>query len=329
MQDTSIEWADMTWNPTRGCSRISQGCVHCYAEKITARFSDGPAFAGFAEFRIIGGKREAHWTGKVELVEDKLLEPLSRRKWALKFAEKHGRKPRCFVNSMSDLFHENLPDKSIDRVFAIMALCPEIDFLVLTKRASRMPLYMDLAREERGANDTRQYDMRGCAVNMRARQVLISANLIPADEYTDEDNVWIDNFPWLHASGPMMLWPLPNVRLGTSTEDQQRFNQRIVPLLQLSEMGWETMISAEPLLGPIDMPWLSRLKDTWVITGAESGQGARPCDEAWIHSLQRQCADNHVPFFYKQAATLSGRKIPTPEINGKRYVEFPAVGLRG
>ena len=149
MQPTSISWCDYTWNPLRGCSRISEGCRNCYAEKIAARFSrhvmdsDGVGtytvepFHGFAEYRTVGGKREAHWTGKVELIEDKLLEPLSWRRKAAKFRAKHGRKPRCFTNSMSDLFHERLLERSIARVFASMAFAPEIDFLCLTKRADR------------------------------------------------------------------------------------------------------------------------------------------------------------------------------------------------
>jgi len=137
-QITTIEWATHSWNPTRGCSRVSPGCQNCYAERIAARFSthplqdgdnDGGIFAGFAK-RTPSGPR---WTGKVELIESKLLEPLSWRK----------PRPRVFVNSMSDLFHEALHDNEIDKVFGVMALCPGSNFLILTKRAERMFLYID------------------------------------------------------------------------------------------------------------------------------------------------------------------------------------------
>ena len=126
--NTRIEWTDATWNPLRGCSRVSEGCRHCYAEQVAARFSGpGLKFEGIAH--RIGG--EARWTGKVVLVEEKLTEPL---RW---------RRPRrIFVNSMSDLFHEELPDDAIDRVFAIMARAPHHTFQILTKRAVRLRAYM-------------------------------------------------------------------------------------------------------------------------------------------------------------------------------------------
>lgn len=122
--NTSIQWTDKTWNPVRGCSRVSQGCVNCYAEQIAARFS-GPSqpFQGFAG-RVNG---HAAWTGGVELIESALDAPLRWRKPA-----------RIFVNSMSDLFHEGLADSDIFKVFVVMAACERHTFQILTKRASRM-----------------------------------------------------------------------------------------------------------------------------------------------------------------------------------------------
>lgn len=146
MNTTAIEWTDLTWNPTRGCSRVSPGCEHCYAERIAARFSKedhqtktrerkrGP-FAGFARMTPNGPS----WTGRVELVESELTEPLRRRRWAEKFLREHGRKPLVFVDSMSDLCHERLSDKAIHRVFHTMAEAVWFDFVVLTKRAGRLP----------------------------------------------------------------------------------------------------------------------------------------------------------------------------------------------
>ena len=135
---TSISWTDATWNPTRGCSRVSKGCEHCYAERIAARFS-GPGLPheGFAYVNDSGeSSRRHHWTGRVEIVESALDWPLRWR--GSEEAREEGRPSRIFVNSMSDLFHENLSDADIDRVFAVMALARQHTFQVLTKRAERM-----------------------------------------------------------------------------------------------------------------------------------------------------------------------------------------------
>ena len=174
MQGTSIAWCDWTWNPTRGCSRISPGCMSCYAEKM---------------------------------IESKLLEPLSWRAKAAKFRAKHGRRPRCFVNSMSDLFHESLPHWEIARVFSVMGLCREIDFLCLTKRADRMaPLLADGEFQE--------------DVDLFSLEII--------DQIVDPNNRRSDDLraTWDH------VWPLPNVWLGVSVEDQRRADERIPHLLR-------------------------------------------------------------------------------------------------
>lgn len=121
MQNTKIEWSEKTWNPVRGCSRVSEGCRNCYAEGIARRFSKpGLPYAGLIA-------KTGQWNGVIKIVEEKIYEPI---RW---------RKPsRIFVNSMSDLFHENLPFDEIDRIFAVMALCPQHTFQILTKRPERM-----------------------------------------------------------------------------------------------------------------------------------------------------------------------------------------------
>jgi protein gp37 len=128
MDNTRIEWTDATWNPIRGCTRVSQGCVNCYAESVAARFSDpGMPYEGLAK-RTSAGPR---WTGEIAFVEKALDQPL---RW---------RKPRrIFVNSMSDLFHEKVEDEWLDRIFAVMLLAPQHTFQVLTKRPERMRDYM-------------------------------------------------------------------------------------------------------------------------------------------------------------------------------------------
>lgn len=120
---TKIEWTHRTWNPVKGCSRVSPGCLNCYAEGIASRFSgEGQPFHLFAE-----RKPSPHWTGRVEVNETSFIEPLRWKKPAL-----------VFVNSMSDLFHEGLSFDSLIRIFRVMQRCPHLTFQVLTKRAERM-----------------------------------------------------------------------------------------------------------------------------------------------------------------------------------------------
>lgn len=119
-ENSAIEWTDATWNPVRGCSRVSEGCRNCYAEQIAARFSGrGQPFHGFASRTAAGGR----WTGRVEVIDSKLKEPL---KW---------KKPRrIFVNSMSDLFHPELTPAEIDQVYSVMREADWHVYQVLTKR---------------------------------------------------------------------------------------------------------------------------------------------------------------------------------------------------
>lgn len=138
-QKTEIAWCDSTWNPVRGCTRVSSGCKFCYAERMAARFSRLPAeyegtfrcpgpFHGFAEQTKSGPR----WTGRVELIESQLEIPL------------HWRKPRrIFVNSMSDTFHEALPDADRTWMFWMMELKANWHtYIVLTKRAKEMEYFM-------------------------------------------------------------------------------------------------------------------------------------------------------------------------------------------
>lgn len=273
---TSIEWTDATWNPTRGCSRVSPGCVNCYAERIAARFSKGDAarikgtspFSGFATMK----NGEPHWTGRVELISEKLEEPL------------HWKKPRrIFVNSMSDLFHESLPDEAIDQVFAVMALCPQHTFQVLTKRAKRMLAWFNSRRPE------------GQLPNSPAQRI---AEII-ARKATE---------PW-HTQDEPFPWPLPNIWLGVSVENQEYADERIPLLLQTPAAV--RFVSYEPALGPVNFEtYVCRdyrdgtpaelPKLDWIIAGGEGGPGARPPHPQWFRDVRDACQAAGVAFFFKQ-----------------------------
>lgn len=310
---TGIEWTDATWNPVTGCTKVSPGCDHCYAIGATRRISatGNPAYQGLLGFDGIG---QMDWSGLVNLLPDRLEQPL---RWT---------RPRMiFVNSMSDLFHENVPDEFIAKVFAVMALAPQHRFQVLTKRHSRMrsllndPLFLT--------------EMRDRAYLMTTGEdgaVRVPAALRAAYGHTVDVLRGTVSRPW----------PLPNVWLGVSVENQKWADIRLPALLETPAAV--RFLSCEPLLGPVDLhrEWLvpdARLcgysgattQDhaalatvlraavhqfsgdapyvNWVIVGGESGPGARPMHPDWPRQVRDQCAAAGVPFLFKQWGNWSPR----------------------
>ena len=278
MSASAIEWTGRSdWNPVRGCTRRSQGCANCYAEQIAGRFSDpGQPFHGFATRTARGGR----WTGKVELIEDRLTLPFRWRKPAT-----------VFVNSTSDIFHESLPDEAIDRIFAVMALAPQHTFQVLTKRAERMRDYV-AGQKERA----------------RIGECIVGDGAVQHRKAVEPKLDWPD----AASVARLATWPLPNVHLGVSVEDQAAADERVPQLL--ATPAALRFLSCEPLIGPVDVEsWLDRLD--WVIAGGESGRNARPMYPAWARSLRDQCAAAGVPFFFKQWGEWSPCEAPNNPSN--------------
>jgi protein gp37 len=262
MGETSIEWTDKTWNPVRGCSRVSPGCENCYAERTAARFAGaGQPFEGLVRI----GRQGARWTGKMRLVSEKLLEPLRWRKPA-----------RVFVNSMSDLFHEALADDAIDQVIAVMLLSPQHTFQVLTKRAERMAAHL---------NDPALYD-----------RVLAAANRI-RDQRPDLFQVGISN-PTTHPAS--WIWWGVSVEDQHRADERIPHLLRVPaavrflscePLLELVDLGLALRtVRNGKNASNVD----------WVIVGGESGHGARPFRLGWARSIIDQCRAASVPVFVKQ-----------------------------
>ena len=273
MTTTTIEWAQQVWNPITGCTVHSPGCTNCYAMQLAGtRLQHIPSRAGLTK----PSKAGPVWTGEVRFNEEWLTQPL---RW---------KRPRMiFVCAHGDLFHEAVPDEWIDRIFAVMALCPQHTFQVLTKRSDRMRDYC--SSRFGGWGETRLTDA-------------IEA---------------LDGFK--HDGGGEWGEPLPNVWLGVSVEDQTRADQRIPDLLATpAAVRW---ISAEPLLGPVDLQHIEyypgflldgltgKSQDgvcpdgpglDWIVGGGESGKSARPMHPDWARSLRDQCAAADVPFFFKQ-----------------------------
>jgi len=202
------------------------------------------------------------FNGKINLDSDAITIPL---RW---------KKPRrIFVNSMSDLFHERSTFEFIDMVFAVMALCQQHTFQVLTKRPKRMAEY--LQRTGKSIE----------FLESAAREIGYTF------KFTDLDG----------RTHGMVPWPIPNIWLGTSVEDQQTADSRIPHLLDCPAAV--RFLSCEPLLGAINLRLFSTgglLNTHLVIVGGESGPCARQCHVDWIRSIINQCKNTNVPVFVKQ-----------------------------
>ncbi len=340
---TKIEWTHRpgtvpaTMNALVGCQKVSEGCRHCYAKNLAYRFSksEGSKFFGTAILQ----NGEPNWTGRINLDEKALLAPLRKTK------------PHTyFVNSLSDLFADGVPDEWIDRHFAVFSLCPQHTFIVLTKRPERQRAYLSERPQA-------VWHRKALDIDLKA-------------------------LPMLTAQP----WPLPNVWLGVSVEDQKAANKRIPELLQTPAAV--RFLSCEPLLGPVDLlhvDWVEEMKrdytakhaqvrgtqfeetlshllqdvsncqweegrawrnvltgawfdgwdgdDTpepehtcidWVIAGGESGPKARPMHPDWARSLRDQCAAAGVPFFFKQW----GEWAPLGEVSGNSLGLYSSVDKR-
>lgn len=340
MGKTSIEWCDNVWNPVRGCSRVSEGCRNCYAEKIAGRFSGpGQAYEGLAErrLRVLGeedGRIVARWTGEVVAIADQLTTPLT---WASP--------KRVFVNSMSDLFHEKLTNEEIAAVFGVMAAAPRHTFQVLTKRAERMYDWFGWIAGFRGED----WEHRPSFCWGLAKDAIRTTGAAIDSSTWDADFVRVAH---------MIAWPLPNVWLGVSAENQDAADDRIPWLLETPAA--RRFVSAEPLLGAIDAssymdPAGAPCGETsavidWLIAGCESGVGARPCQLEWLRRLRDQCEHSGTRFFLKQAMELGAHEVPggmrvgdtnpiafdrgskrsgkklikLPYLDGEQFAEFPS-----
>lgn len=271
MNKTGIEWCDMTSNPLRyrdratgrdmwACVKTSPGCRLCYAEALALRFDRGGPFT----------KAEM---AKVEpyLCDKELHRLLTAKKLAGK---------RVFLGDMTDIFGDWVPDALLDRMFAVMALRPDVTFQVLTKRADRMRAYLTRPMGPNGGLGQNNW----CVDAPRALcKLMKEAQRIRLEKFGDP---YLPNFPW----------PIPNLWLGVSVENRRHGLPRIDHLR--TAPAALRFLSIEPLLediGRLDLTGIG-----WVICGGESGIGARTFDLDWARSLRDQCAAAGVPFFFKQ-----------------------------
>jgi protein gp37 len=287
---TTIEWTNETWNPVTGCTKVSPGCAHCYAEAIDRRFHKNGSFVPWTT----KAQRDSDMR-VVELHRDRLEVPL---RW---------KRPRMvFVNSMSDLFHEDVPDGFIAQVFAYMHEASWHTFQVLTKRPAN-----------------------ACRVLKKIEQL-----------------------------NPK-VWPLPNVWLGVSVENQRYAEERIPLLLQAPAVV--RFVSCEPLLGEVDLreflkgghelvravrhirrtghdcgsgycdvceaTWGDRITPEWgldwTIVGGESGPKARPMRLEWARKLRDDCESAGVACFIKQMGSVLAKEWGSQDRKGGDMNEWP------
>ena len=236
MGKTKIRWSEMTWNPVTGCTKVSPGCDNCYAERLAEQRRGTRAFpVGF----------------DLQLRPHKVRDPI---KW---------KEPqRVFVNSMSDLFHKDIPDQYLKDIWDTMLEADHHVYQILTKRAHRMG----------------------------------------------------------HKIKELSLALEPHIWLGTSVENQKLADSRIPALLEIgSAVPW---ISAEPLLGPVDLTqYLGPAGLKWVVVGGESGPGRRPMDYDWARAIRDDCQLADVPLFYKQGNAY--RSDGDKELDGVRHDHYP------
>lgn len=258
--NSGIEWTDATWNPVTGCTKVSQGCKHCYAERIFARPYPGRAFTD------------------VRTHPDRLQLPLHWKK-----------SRRIFVNSMSDLFHEDVPDDFIFDVFTIMARAHWHTFQVLTKRPERMQLLV--------------------------------GEPVEAGEEEPPRNIWwgvsVEDQATAHQRIPLLLGTPAAVRF-LSCE----------PLLGPIDLRDPQNDIGEPRFSYLKKIDGEGPRIDWVIAGGESGPKARASHPYWFRSLRDQCADAGVPFFFKQWGEWAPTGESPMMLTDPGTVQFAKVGKK-
>lgn len=324
MGETSIEWSQFTVNPIRArpknkpgarsghyCEKVGPGCKNCYSSSLQPRF-------GMPQFQ------DAEIDDLEVYLDPDVLRQVLRRHAPTKF----------FWCSMTDMFGRWVPNDWIAACFGVMAATPWHTHQVLTKRAARLPEWFEWLQQDQ-TNPGSLAALLECA--MLAAEVLYQED---ADDLYPEfsaEQKRRDAFMDSIVGGAMTTsdkvvtpvpWPLPNVHLGVSVENQEFANERI-PYLRRTPAAVR-FVSAEPLLGPVDLfgvdddgqygPGfkLTSVKNQtdygtgveydvdaqadldWVIVGGESGNRARPCELDWIRSLVTQCKRVEVPVLVKQ-----------------------------
>lgn len=300
MQDTKIEWTDHTFNPWEGCTKVSPGCLHCYAETRNARWNggDAPNWGKGAPRRRTS---ESNWKQPLKWNREA---PTRRHQINLNGDGVETiipPRPRVFCASLADWLDDEVPIEWLADLLDLVRITPQLDWLLLTKRPQNW------------------YDRIMGILSTDLRM----AKTIGFPE-------WL--YEWKSGNPPENVW------IGTTVEDQTRADERIPMLLNIPAKV--RFLSCEPLLGPLDLMWPESIFPdgptrccgghecgchgqpaeppmiygiNWIIAGGESGPGARPMDPDWARSLRDQCQAANVAFFMKQMGGTRKPFAPIPD----------------
>jgi protein gp37 len=295
---SSIEWtsthnsdgsvtAGATWNPTVGCMKVSAGCEHCYAINTAYRLDRGfsqPAYAGLTR-KLPDGS--VNWTGKVRTLPERLALPL---RW---------HKPRrIFVDSMSDLFHDDVPDEFITEVFASMNSARRHTFQVLTKRPERMLAFI---RGAGARHELQTHPLPNVWLGVSVEDQRAADERIPLLLQTPAAVRWLSCEPLI---GPV---------------DLSQWLDNISDLPPLFGTEW-----LQPPTTPTGWYQINEFEQPlqWVVAGGESGQNYRPLDLDWARSLRDQCQAAGVAYHFKQVGGRThgaGGRL----LDGRTWDEYP------
>lgn len=291
--NSKIEWTDSTFNPWIGCTKVSPGCDHCYAESFAKRFGMAEWGPGAERKRTSAAnwRKPLRWNEQGRVCIDCGTPAIGGDCNCGQIgATGKTRRRRVFCASLADVFDNAVPQKWRNDLWSLIEQTPNLDWLLLTKRIGNV------------------------------------ADMAPRS--------------WMTEGFPSNVW------LGATVVNQEEADRDIPKLLRIRAAV--RFISAEPLLGPVAMKpcWLTLMtlcsdcpssddgaliecpsadnNLNWVIVGSESGPNARPCNIEWVRPIKDQCTTAGVAFFWKQHVH-QGRKISTPELDGRTWTEFPKV----
>lgn len=279
--DSRIEWCDHTWTPVVGCDAVSPACANCYAALMAARLEA----MGMEKYRGVAVRvgSKGRWTGHVNFSDRDLVKPLTVRKPG-----------RWFLTSMGDVAHAKLTTEQIAEMFGVMAVAGAMGpfhreqdghgvsgphtFMVLTKRTERMAGLL-LDRDFRGlvAGAARRWGINRVPIGT------LSDGICPVTE---------------EGRTSAACWPLPNVFIGCTAEDQEQADLRRPDMQRIAAAGWHTFVSYEPALGPVDWSGWEFLKQ--LISGGESGPKARPSHPDWHRAARDFAEPRGIAYLFKQ-----------------------------